>query len=59
MGAYLSLGNCTNNYAEYMGLILAQILVSLGGVTMVSFRTDSELLTKQVKGAYKVKNAVL
>jgi hypothetical protein len=34
-------------------------MVSLANISLASFKTDSELLAKQVKGAFKVKNPVL
>lgn len=50
------LGQATNNVAEYTALIRAlQDSLKLGakGVTVYS---DSELLVKQIKGEYRVKN---
>jgi ribonuclease HI len=44
----------TNNYAEYMGLIIGlEEAVKLGILTL-SVRGDSLLVIKQVKGEYKV-----
>lgn len=47
------LGNKTNNQAEYLALVLALIHLKSGNVKIVS---DSELLVKQIKGEYKVRN---
>lgn len=47
------LGNKTNNQAEYLALVLALIYLKSGNVKIVS---DSELLVKQIKGEYKVRN---
>jgi len=56
-GKYL--GEQTNNYAEYMGLILSLEKVKELGATEVECYLDSELVTKQMKRIYKVKNAGL
>lgn len=53
------LGYRTNNWAEYEALILALTLArdELGGLVKdVEVRMDSELIVKQMKGEYKVKN---
>ena len=53
------IGVATNNVAEYRGLVagLAKALeLAVGEVEVVS---DSELLVKQMRGEYKVKNAAL
>ncbi|MDY6854739.1 MAG: ribonuclease HI family protein [Thermodesulfobacteriota bacterium] len=50
------LGNTTNNSAEYRALILGlQEVLKLGG-TKVNIFSDSELMVKQIKGFYNVKN---
>jgi len=46
----------TNNYAEYMGLILGLEKAKKLGATEVDYFLDSELVTKQMKRIYKVKN---
>jgi ribonuclease HI len=51
-----SLGICTNNVAEYNGLLAALRWAAVHGVTMLHVRSDSELLVKQMKGEYRVKN---
>lgn len=59
------LGTQTNNFAEYEAAILSletlMKLVPKGkhGSTEVVMKMDSELLVKQMKGLYKVKNPVL
>lgn len=49
------LGRGTNNVAEYMGLIAALSYARHLGVEGLEVRADSELLVRQVNGAYKVK----
>lgn len=50
------IGEATNNVAEYTAVIRAlEAGLDLGGVDLSIF-TDSELLTKQILGQYKVKN---
>jgi ribonuclease HI len=59
------LGHQTNNFAEYEAVILAfDALAKLVPViehetTEVSVKLDSELIVKQMRGEYKVKNPVL
>ena len=59
------LGHQTNNYAEYEAVILAfealTKLVPAGkrGEARVVVKLDSELVVKQMRGEYKVKNAGL
>jgi ribonuclease HI len=55
-GAQMHLDYCTNNYAEYLGLILSQVILSMARVPQVIFRADSQLLVNQVKGNSAVKN---
>ena len=52
-------GKATNNVAEYEGVILALGLCHELGGTKVRLKLDSELIVKQINGAYKVKNAGL
>jgi ribonuclease HI len=57
--AAVTLGRATNNVAEYRGLIagLERALdLGLANVTVVS---DSELVVKQMRGEYRVKNEAL
>lgn len=49
------LGICTNNEAEYQGLILGLETVLDMGADVVEVSMDSELVVKQVKGLYRVK----
>jgi ribonuclease HI len=59
--AHLSeyLGHQTNNFAEYQGLIAALEYALQHGPKALKLISDSELLVRQIKGIYKVKNAVL
>jgi ribonuclease HI len=50
------LGKATNNVAEYSACILALELAADFGVPSVTIRMDSELVVKQMKGEYKIKN---
>src|ERR1700693_2163228 len=53
------LGHQTNNFAEYQGLIAALEYAIEHGPKALKVSSDSELLVRQIKGIYKVKNAVL
>jgi ribonuclease HI len=53
------LGHQTNNFAEYQGLIAALEFTLEHGPKALRVISDSELLVRQIKGIYKVKNAVL
>lgn len=53
------IGRETNNVAEYSALILGLKKALELGFTEVEVRMDSELVVKQVKGDYKVKNETL
>ena len=50
------LGIATNNVAEYNGLLAALRWAVDHGHTRVKIKADSELLVKQMRGEYKVKN---
>jgi probable phosphoglycerate mutase len=50
------LGIATNNVAEYNGLLAALQWAVEHGHRVVRIRADSELLVKQMRGEYKVKN---
>lgn len=52
-----TLGVCTNNVAEYRGLLLGLQRAKELGATEVEVVNDSELIAKQVNGQYKVKHA--
>lgn len=54
-----SIGSCTNNVAEYTGLIAALRWAAEHGISTLRLRSDSELLVKQMRGEYRVKNAGL
>jgi ribonuclease HI len=53
------LGHQTNNFAEYQGLIAALEYAVKNGPKALKLISDSELLVRQIKGIYKVKNATL
>ena len=57
LGEYL--GHQTNNFAEYQGLIAALEYAVANGHKALKVISDSELLVRQIKGIYKVKNAAL
>ncbi len=50
------IGNATNNVAEYRALLRALDLSIELGASAVSVVSDSELMVRQVTGAYKVKS---
>jgi probable phosphoglycerate mutase len=50
------LGIATNNVAEYNGLLAALRCAVERGERDVRIRADSELLVKQMRGEYRVKN---
>ena len=53
------LGRQTNNYAEYKGLLAVLAWALANGVRRLRVFSDSELMVRQMKGIYKVKNAGL
>ena len=53
------IGVATNNVAEYRALIAGLEAALAHGVTALEVVSDSELLVKQMRGEYKVKNAAL
>src|ERR1700687_5843663 len=53
------IGNNTNNVAEYFGLIAALDYAQTQGIRALRVESDSELVVKQMRGHYKVKNADL
>ena len=57
IGKYL--GIQTNNFAEYMGLLLGLRRVKELGVQEVEVYADSELMIRQLAGRYQVKSASL
>ena len=50
------IGESTNNVAEYQALILAAQKAVAYKARKVTFKTDSELLVRQLNGAYRVKS---
>lgn len=58
-GLSLHLGQASNNYAEYTGLILGQLFFALFDQTRAHICTDSQLVVQQVKGQYKTKEVRL
>jgi ribonuclease HI len=53
------LGHQTNNFAEYQGLIAALEYALQHGPKALKVISDSELLVRQIKGIYQVKNPTL
>ncbi len=53
------LGHRTNNYAEYSGLLAALEYAVAHGPKALKVISDSELMVRQIKGVYKVRNAAL
>jgi ribonuclease HI len=51
-----SLGNTTNNIAEYHGLIAALQWAVDHNLTSITIKGDSQLIVEQMRGNYKVKN---
>ena len=54
-----AIGTATNNVAEYRALLLGIELAREHGAAEVELVGDSELIVKQVKGEYRVKDAGL
>jgi ribonuclease HI len=53
------IGEATNNVAEYRALLLGIARAAELGATEVELVGDSELVVKQVRGEYKVKDATM
>jgi ribonuclease HI len=53
------LGNTTNNQAEYRAAIAGMEKAIKLGARHILIKSDSELVVKQLKGLYKIKNAAL
>ena len=51
-----ALAACTNNVAEYRGLLAALRWAAAHGFRSLHIRSDSLLLVQQMKGVYKVKH---
>ncbi len=54
-----SLGETTNNVAEYRGLIAALTHLVQTGARRVTVRSDSLLLVRQMRGEYRVRHPAL
>ena len=54
-----AIGVATNNVAEYRALIAGLLAAADLGAQEVEVRADSQLLMRQMTGAYRVKNAAL
>ena len=50
------IGQNTNNVAEYFGLIAALDYAETHSIRVLRVQSDSELLVKQMRGQYRVKN---
>jgi ribonuclease HI len=54
-----TIGVATNNVAEYKALLAGLEAAVRAGVDELEVVSDSELLVKQMRGEYKIKNAAL
>lgn len=54
-----AIGRATNNVAEYSALVAGLRRASDLGVAALEVRSDSELMVKQMRGEYRVKNKEL
>jgi ribonuclease HI len=54
-----TIGIATNNVAEYRALVEGLQAAAHAGVNELEVVSDSELLVKQMRGEYRVKNAAL
>lgn len=54
-----TIGVATNNVAEYKAVLLGLRAAAELGATQVELVNDSELIAKQLTGAYKVKHAAM
>ncbi|HET8605773.1 MAG TPA: reverse transcriptase-like protein [Gaiellaceae bacterium] len=54
-----AIGVATNNVAEYSALLAGLRAAAALGVTELEVVSDSELMVRQMTGAYRVKNAAL
>ena len=55
----VAIGSATNNVAEYSGLVAGLTRALELEVDDLEVRSDSELMVKQMRGEYKVKNEAL
>jgi ribonuclease HI len=53
------IGTATNNVAEYRALVAGLARAAEAGVSELEVVSDSELLVKQMRGEYRVKNRAL
>jgi ribonuclease HI len=51
-----SIGHATNNVAEYKAMLAGLKMVASRDPELLIIRADSELLIKQLKGVYRVRN---
>jgi phosphoribosylglycinamide formyltransferase 1 len=56
LGKGVFLGNQTNNFAEYSGLILALQAAKQLDARQIEIFSDSQLMVRQINGMYKVKS---
>ena len=54
-----AIGVATNNVAEYRALLAGLEAAAATGVDELEVVSDSELMVKQMRGEYKIKNAAL
>ena len=54
-----ALGAATNNVAEYHALVAALTWAAAHGCRSLRIKSDSELLVRQMRGEYRVRNAGL
>jgi ribonuclease HI len=54
-----TIGVATNNVAEYGGLVAGLAKAAELGVSELEVRSDSELMVKQMRGEYRVRNEAL
>ena len=54
-----TIGDATNNVAEYRALLRGVALAAARHADEIEIRTDSELMARQLSGAYRVKAANL
>ena len=52
----ISLGETTNNVAEYFGLVFGLVECLKLGASQVRVRSDSQLLIRQMRGEYRVRD---
>jgi ribonuclease HI len=55
----LSIGNATNNIAEYTAMIYALKEALTLGASSLDIFTDSQLVARQIEGVYKIKDKTL